>query len=470
MFQRKKRRVAVIERAWKYRIYPTELQQFAITGQGHTARALWNLIHDYYTFHHRRRPTATELAKAIQQGRRDLPWLAELPAQACQQIQRTYLTSWKRFFAGTSGRPQFKGRSKTRSGFDVPQARDLNITRTSDKWATVNIAKVGVLRYRNHRPLPAGAVVSGARIVADGEHWQLVLRLTLPRPTPLPVDRPREGADRGTVIPLAISDGNTYTHGNFLTPGETRRLTLAERRSARMRQQRHQLRGKRARQGGNEIKQYQILATLRARATRRREYWQHQTSRHLAQTYQGMAFEKLNVKNMTRSAKGTAAEPGRNVAAKSGLNRTILNEGWSAHLWKISYKIDESGGEIVFVPAPGTSQTCHRCQSTAPGQRQNQALFNCLNPACGWTGNADYNAANNIKHRAYQRGSTTAPNGAPAEGLKLCPAVGLTDADCPGYEPGKPKPAPPATGIDAPATKGTQRRQEQNTAFLTAAS
>ncbi|WP_149829494.1 zinc ribbon domain-containing protein, partial [Streptomyces tailanensis] len=64
----------------------------------------------------------------------------------------------------------------------------------------------------------------------------------------------------------------------------------------------------------------------------------------------------------------------------------------------LTYKTARYGGQLVKVPAPHTSQRCSACGFTTPGSRESQELFSCKNPDCGWTANADWNAARNILH------------------------------------------------------------------------
>lgn len=101
---------------------------------------------------------------------------------------------------------------------------------------------------------------------------------------------------------------------------------------------------------------------------------------------------------MVKSARGTVEEPGTNVNAKSGLNRSNLQEAWGRTVTMLTYKLERLGGVLVKVPAPYTSQRCSACGFITPGSREDQATFVCKNPDCGWSGNADHNAARNILH------------------------------------------------------------------------
>lgn len=107
-----------------------------------------------------------------------------------------------------------------------------------------------------------------------------------------------------------------------------------------------------------------------------------------------MVVEDLRVKNMTASAKGTLEAPGRNVKAKAGLNRAVLNVGFGEIRRQLEYKCRWFGSELVAVNPAYTSQRCSRCGHTEAGNRLSQAAFCCL--TCGHTENSDINAAKNI--------------------------------------------------------------------------
>jgi putative transposase len=131
---------------------------------------------------------------------------------------------------------------------------------------------------------------------------------------------------------------------------------------------------------------------LKAKMARQRHDHQHQVSADIARRCAVFATEALAVKNMTRSAAGTASEPGRNVAAKSGLNREILDTAPAALLSKVAYKVRETGALYLEAPtgALKPSQTCPAC-----GARQKKALsqrWHCCS-ACGHEEDRDLAAA-----------------------------------------------------------------------------
>ncbi|WP_275041027.1 RNA-guided endonuclease InsQ/TnpB family protein, partial [Nocardiopsis valliformis] len=325
-----------------------------------------------------------------------MDFLAALPAQAAQQVLKQYHRAWVNCWEGRAEAPRFKSRVRAKMSVDIPQGRDLNITCLSRRWSTVKIPKVGTVRFRAHRAIPG--TVTGARLVREANGWHIVLRTRWEQSDPAPHTGPTVGIDRGIAVPLALSDGTNHTHTPWERPKEAERLLCLERKAAR--QRRHHTRGE---QISNRLKAtYDKIAALRARLVRRRSDWQHQTTRTLADTYSLIGLEDLNVAGMVRSAKGTVEAPGRSVAQKAGLNRSIQGEAWHQLHTQLAYKTTERGGTVIVVPAPHTSLRCHRCGFADVKNRKNQAVFACRNPTCGWVGNADTNAAHNIHHAAEQ--------------------------------------------------------------------
>ena len=106
------------------------------------------------------------------------------------------------------------------------------------------------------------------------------------------------------------------------------------------------------------------------------------------------------VANMSKSAKGGTEKPGKNVAAKSGLNRAILDQAWSEFRRQLDYKLLWNGGHLIAVPPRNTSRCCPACEHTSKDNRQTQENFECVE--CGYTENADVVGAINILKRGQE--------------------------------------------------------------------
>ncbi len=125
----------------------------------------------------------------------------------------------------------------------------------------------------------------------------------------------------------------------------------------------------------------------------RRDYL-HKVTTTISKNHAMIVIEDLKVSNMSKSTAGTVSQPGRNVRAKSGLNRSILDQGWYEMRRQLEYKQLWRGGQVLAVPPAYTSQRCACCGHTAKENRLTQSKFVCR--ACGYTANADVNGARNI--------------------------------------------------------------------------
>lgn len=405
------------------RLALTPVQVRLVDAQAHAARATWNLLHDFWMMTPKCRRFLKAADEAIRQARKEIDWLGVLPAQAAQAVLKTYHQAWKNCWEGRADEPNFKARFRTVMSVDVPQSRDLQIKRVHRRWGMVNIPKVGRIRFRCTKDLPVGKHadndnrITGARLVKDALGWHIAFRVQTFDTAHEPHTGPEVAIDAGVNVPLALSDGNHQDHGRlarlpdgtadrdkWLNPDEKARLLRLERRAAHRKSFR--------KHGEKTSRRLQItydqIKRLRATATRRATDWQHQTTTRLARAYGVIVVEKLDIPNMVKSAKGTIAAPGKNVVQKSGLNRSISQEAWGRTVTMLTYKLAHRGGALYKVPAPNTSQRCSACGFITPGSREDQATFVCKNPDCGWSCNADHNAARNVLH-LYRMGHALIP-------------------------------------------------------------
>jgi len=235
--------------------------------------------------------------------------------------------------------------------------------------------------------LPAG--VKSYRVTQDRAGRWHVAFAHVPDPVEAPGTGKVVGIDRGVVVSAALSTGETLTVPHLST-AEQQRLKRLKRKLAR------------ASPGSNRRGTVRTsIARLKVRETDRRKDWCEKLSTRLSREFDIICVENLSVKNMTRSAKGTIAAPGRNVRQKAGLNREILSSGWGQLVRRLE---DKAPGRVERVNPAFTSQRCSACGRIAAGSRESQAQFRCR--ACGYACNADVNAARNIAagHAVTARG------------------------------------------------------------------
>jgi putative transposase len=188
------------------------------------------------------------------------------------------------------------------------------------------------------------------------------------------------GIDRGVTVSAALSTGELLR-----VPGlcscESKRLKVLQQRLAR------------CKPGSNRrAKTKRAIAKLKARERDRRRDWVEKTTTDLARRFDVIRVEALDVRAMTRSARGNLEQPGTRVVQKRGLNRGISRSGWGQLVARLQHK---ALGRVEKIPAAYTSQRCSACGHVASGNRKSQAVFECEACTAGRC-NADVNAARNI--------------------------------------------------------------------------
>jgi len=364
--------------AHRYRLAPTSAQAVVLARHCADARFVWNLaLEQANCYRPGRGPTPGPAVRQRQlaEARRET-WLGEGSSSVQQQSLRDFDRALANWWAGTHRRPRWRKKGID-EGFCV---RDVSVVRVNRRWATLHVPKCGPVRFRLSRPLPAEHGMARVTLDRSGR-WHV--SFSAPQPTLARRASGRKvGVDLGVVATVTTSDGQMF-HAPGLRPGETQRLRRLQRKLAR------QEKGSRRR-----AKTKTAIARLKAREADRRRDFIEQTTTRLVREFDLVAVEDLAVKNMVRSAKGTIATPGVNVAAKRGLNRAISAQGWSMLRRRLEEKAATCGVTVVAVNPAHTSQRCAVCGHTCPENRKSQAVFRCR--ACGHEANADVNAATNI--------------------------------------------------------------------------
>lgn len=398
--------------AIRYRAYPTPEQHQQVVRIAGSCRVVKNLAKEQRDLTHRigtRSPSYTRQSADLKELRDDpklAPWLAEAPSQILQQAIRDTNTAYQRFFSGLSRYPTW-AKKGSRASFRDPQ--DVKFRRLSRRWGEVKIQGVGWIRVKVHRPLVGSRITSATVVVEpDGKMFiSLLCERHKRQPTkPLAEENTVVGIDRGVAVAIATSDEELINRENW-TPKEKERLRrleqARERKKAARKSENTKAKEKGAlsrRKSKKQEKTELAIAVLYGRARRRRNDFVEQESCDLAKNHRLSIFEDLHLSAMTRSAKGTVNNPGKRVAQKAGLNRSMLDKGLGAILSRTQDKVIGHGHAISCVPAPGTSITCPECGHVDPANRASRSVFICV--ACGYKAHADINAAIIIRERGIK--------------------------------------------------------------------
>ncbi|UIX34872.1 RNA-guided endonuclease InsQ/TnpB family protein [Streptomyces sp. GQFP] len=385
----------------RFRMYPTPQQAEQMLLHCAHARYVWNLAVEQHSHWQRGRkpaPGFAEQCRQLTEARRDNEWLGNGNTDVQQQALRDFAKAKNARFTSGFGEPTWRRRHQhegfrvigtdrvpenesdgtprlnARTGRQV-MGRSVVLQKLNRHWAQAKVPGCGWVRFRLTREMPRAKTF---RVTFRNGQWHIAFAV-VPDPIEAPGNGQAIGIDRGVRVTAALSDGR-----NLNCP----QLTTRERAQIR----KHQRRAARSpKNSKKKTAAYAKVAKLKAREADRRKDWCEKASTMLAKSYDLVRFEKLNIKNMTRSAKGNIEEPGKQVRQKAGLNRAILAQGWGLLRRRTEHK---APGRVEDVPAPYTSLRCSACGWIDKKSRESQADFRCT--SCGFTCNADTNAATNV--------------------------------------------------------------------------
>jgi IS605 OrfB family transposase len=260
--------------------------------------------------------------------------------------------------------------------FDMPRLYHLRGTQVRLSTCTRPVI-VDVALSQHHAALLAGGPkLAEADLVRDRkERWRLLISAHFPDAPPRPCSHTL-GVDLGRRDIAHTSDDAAWNG----CPVQARRDHDAKvRRSTQ----------KRAARGTRSTRR-RARALVKRLARRERLFQRninHLVSRRIVETAQatgrGIALEDLSgIRERTNIEPRPKKERGRS-------NR------WAFYQLRlfIAYKALAAGVPVVIVPAPYTSQTCHKCLHLG---KRSAKRFRCINPHCGWDGDADLNGARMI--------------------------------------------------------------------------
>lgn len=356
-------------KAVKVRLYPTEQQKEIITSQIGAARYVYNRTLALRKFAYERFGMKVGKFNFIKhitklKTKENTSWLKEADSQALQQSVANMDSAYQHFFKG-GGYPKFKSRHHTRQSFQYPQ-------RVKVEGSKVYLPKVGWVNCKGLRDDIQGKIKT-VTVVYEAYQYHASILFDTGDIDVRPNNGKAVGLDVGVV--KVVTDSN----GRQVAP-----LDLV-RELSRLRTRAQQL-SRKKKGSNNRAKAKARLAKQNLRIANMRKDFLHKLSRQYSEN-QTVVVEDLKIKNMTKSAKGTEEKPGKNVAQKRGLNRSITQQSWGLFFELLEYKLKENGGQLIKVAPEFTSQTCNECGHVSKENRLSQSQFVCT--ACGHKANAD---------------------------------------------------------------------------------
>ncbi|MDI7087989.1 RNA-guided endonuclease TnpB family protein [Escherichia coli] len=272
-------------------------------------------------------------------------WLKDSPSQPLQQSLKDLERAYKNFFRKRAAFPRFKKRGQN-DAFRYPQGVKLD-----QENSRIFLPTLGWMRYRNSRQVTG--VVKNVTVSQSCGKWYISIQTESEVSTPVHPSASMVGLDAGVAKLATLSDGTVFEPVNSFQKNQ-KKLARLQRQLSR-----------KVKFSNNWQKQKRKIQRLHSCIANIRRDYLHKVTTAVSKNHAMIVIEDLKVSNMSKSAAGTVSQPGRNVRAKSGLNRSILDQGWYEMRRQLAYKQLWRGGQVLAVPPAYTSQRCAYCGHTA---------------------------------------------------------------------------------------------------------
>ncbi len=320
-------------------------------------------------------PNYYSQAAAVKQLKEEFPAYRDIYTDVLQQNLLRLDRAWKARRVPDStgkrrGRPRFKKEGELRS-FTFPR---VNCSRAGAhlEGETLRLSKIGSMPVVLHRPLPAGFVPKTCTIVRRADGWYVLIALedeTVPVPEPVPIQR-AAGIDVGLERFLTTSGGEVVPIPRYYLRSQ-KHLARQQRRLSR-----------KVKGSANWKKQAAKVARLQLHIARQRNAFHYRVAHWLAEQYDLLVVENLNIRGLARTRSGKA----------------VLDAGWGSFIDILSAVAVKRGKQVLKVDPRNSSQNCCVCEEVVP-KTLAERVHNC--PRCGsW--DRDLNAALEILKRGLR--------------------------------------------------------------------
>ena len=371
-----------IRKAYKFRIKETDELLAQLENIAGACRFLWNkvLALNLYRLEHHQpiiRYHEADFWCKLWKASDDYDFLRQVPAHCLQQKLMDLDKAFKDGFDKAQilkRLPRFKKRGLSDS-IRYPAPGQFKIENKR-----IKLPKLGWVGFFKSQDIVGK--VRNATLKREGNRWFVSIQVEQIIEEPASKPTAAIGIDVGIAHFATCSDGTQFESPRAFRTHE-KQLARAQRQLS-----------KKKKYSANWKKQLKKVNAVHSKIANIRRDFLHKLSTRLSKSHALIVLEALKISNMVRSAKGTVDKPGKNVSAKSGLNKSLSDQGFGEFRRQLIYKLAWLGGVLVQVPPQYTSQRCYACGHTEKGNRPTQARFACLR--CGHDDHADINAAKNI--------------------------------------------------------------------------
>lgn len=380
-----------LRKAKRFRLDPTAEQDHLLSKAVGCVRFVWNralAIQKSYLNHQCGILTYNDLAECLTSWRNSeaMGFLAESPSQTQQQTLRNLDRAFKDAFDKSSVKqfPKFKKKGRHDSmRFPAPDQLKFDLIKKDNQGRNllpkIYLPMIGWVKFR--KSCTFGGEIRNATVSRSGGHWYVSVQVEQIIVKPVHPSSTAVGGDLGVASFLTLSDGTVFAPISAYRAVQDR-LAKEQRRLS-----------KKIKFSSNWKKQKSKISKIYERIGHIRKDVLHKVSTTISKSHAVVVLEDLKVQNMTKSG---------HSRSKTGLNKSILDQGWGLFRQMVGYKQDWLGGMLISTNSAYTSQTCSKCGYVDTGNRPTQSVFKCLK--CGHTEHADSNASKNIRNKGLTAG------------------------------------------------------------------
>ena len=328
--------------------------------------------------------TYESMAKQLTAWRNSVetPWLKEAPCHCLQHALKDLDRAYKNFFSKRAAFPRFKKKGNAGS-FRFPDSQQFELDQANSR---ICLPKLGWIRYRNSREV----IGKLRRVTLSKKDGRWFISIQTQREVEKPVHKSRSAVG----IDVGIARFATMSNGEYIEPVNS----FKKHKEQLVKYQRRM--SKKLKFSQNWKKAKAKVQKVHTKIRNVRKDFLHKAGAEISKNHALVCIEDLQVRNMSKSAAGTSEKPGKMVRQKSGLNRSILDQGWTQFRTLLDYKMKREGGMLLIVPPHHTSTTCPHCDHVSKDNRKTQALFLCV--CCHYENHADVVGAINVLERGYR--------------------------------------------------------------------
>ncbi len=360
-----------MNKAYKFRIYPTKEQQVLFAKTFGCARFIYNKMLADKIEHYKL--TGKKLSNTPAMYKSEFEWLKEVDSLALANAQLNLQTAYSNFFKNPkTGFPKFKSKHRNKKSYTTNNQKGS--IALIDGY--IKLPKVGLVKVKQHRQIPSDYVLKSATVsqTSSGKYYVSVL---------FEYENQVQQIEPQTFLGLDFSMHELYVDHNGNEPAYPRYYRQAEQKLAKEQRKLSKMQ----KGSNNRNKQRAKVARLHEKTANQRRDFLHKQSRQIANAYDCVCIEDLDMKAMSQSLH---------------FGKSVADNGWGMFTTYLKYKLEEQGKQLIKVDKFfASSQTCHVCGYKNPETKDlSVRAWDC--PDCGKHHDRDVNAAINIRNEGMR--------------------------------------------------------------------